>query len=80
MYQTGVHRQQTTAAVVIHQRHQHRSQQVTQPGLRQYRPHLAVANGTGFDAQRQEHGVAGKQLGTGDDHQRQRDAEGGAHH
>ncbi|MNP26190.1 hypothetical protein D3C76_1190330 [compost metagenome] len=62
MHQAGIHRQQATSAVVIHQRDQHRTEQVTQPGLWQYGPHLAVLDGTGFDAQHQKHGMAGEQL------------------
>ena len=44
----GIDRQQTAAAPAIQQRDEHGAHQVAQPGLRQNRPHLTVADGARF--------------------------------
>ncbi|MMZ70622.1 hypothetical protein D1872_337110 [compost metagenome] len=62
MHNAGIHWQQASAAPAVQQRHEDRTQQVADPGLRQNRPHLSLTDGAGFDAQRQEHGMAGEQF------------------
>ena len=70
MDEAGINRQQAAAAPAIQQRHEYGTQKVTDPGLRQNRPHLTLTDGSRLHPQGKEHGVAGEQFRAGDNHQR----------
>ena len=70
MDDAGIDRQQATATPAVKQSDKHGTDQVTQPGFWQDCPHLTVADGACFDAERQKHGVTGKQFRTGNNDQR----------
>ncbi|VXA88410.1 hypothetical protein AERO8C_70091 [Aeromonas veronii] len=77
--QTACVRQQA-AAVGVDERHHDGANQVAGPGLRQDAQQVGHGDFARLHPEGEEHGVAGEQLGAGDDHQRQGDAEGGPHH